>query len=160
VASVLIEGSCIGLRVQTAEAKAARRPAWSGRMTAPLSRAIPRGWRPAALAGIKVIHTALFAVIAAAIGLFAWDGMAGRPRQRSAYALGVALAETAVYVSNNQVCPLTPLAEELGAERGSVVDMFLPARAARRIPLVASVALLGGVVLNARAVLGHRSATH
>jgi hypothetical protein len=112
------------------------------------------------LAGIKVIHTALFAVIAAAIGLFAWDGMAGRPRQRSARALGVALAETAVYVSNNQVCPLTPLAGALGAERGSVVDMFLPAWAARRIPLVASVALLGGVVLNARAVLGHRSATH
>jgi hypothetical protein len=159
MANVLVEGFGSGLRAQPASAAAARRPAWSGRMTAPLSHAVPDAWHPAALAGIKAIHTALFVVIAAAIGLFVWDGLAGRPRRRSLYALGVALAETAVYVSNNQVCPLTPVAEELGAERGSVVDMFLPAWAARRIPLVASVALLGGVVLNARAALGHRSVT-
>ncbi len=134
-----------------------RRPAWSGRLTGSLSASIPYAWRPVALVAIKSLHTALFAFIAGAIALFAWDGLVGRPRRRSVYALSVALAETAVYVSNNQVCPLTPVAEELGAERGSVVDMFLPAWAARRIPVVASLTLVGAVILNARAALHRRS---
>ncbi|MGH2357012.1 MAG: hypothetical protein ACRDGJ_03240, partial [Candidatus Limnocylindria bacterium] len=55
------------------------------------------------------------------------------------------------YVSNNQVCPLTPLAEEIGAERGSVVDNFLPDWAARRIPIVAGSAALLALFLNLRA---------
>jgi hypothetical protein len=65
-------------------------------------------------------------------------------------ALSVALAESAIYVSNNQVCPLTPLAEELGAERGSVVDIFLPDWFSRRIPLAGSGALILGLVLHLR----------
>jgi hypothetical protein len=60
--------------------------------------------------------------------------------------------ETAVYASNNQVCPLTPLAEELGAARGSVVDIFLPAWAAKRIPLVAGSAALFALIFNVRAL--------
>jgi hypothetical protein len=68
----------------------------------------------------------------------------------------VALAETAIYASNNQVCPLTPLAEELGAERGSVVDIFLPDWFSRRIPLLGSAAMVLGLVLNLRAWLGRR----
>ena len=62
------------------------------------------------------------------------------------------VVETAIYISNNQVCPLTPLAEELGAARGSVVDIFLPAWAASRIPIVAGSAALLALILNLRAV--------
>ncbi len=69
------------------------------------------------------------------------------------------VVETALYVSNNQVCPLTPLAEELGAARGSVVDLFLPAWAARRIPLVAGSAALLALVLNFRALRAARAQT-
>ena len=130
-----------------------RTPAWSQLLTEPAGRALPAEWRPAALWSIKAIHTALFASIGAAIALFVWDGVRGRPRRRTAYALGIALGETAIYVSNNQVCPLTPLAEELGAESGSVVDIFLPDSLARRIPLVGGSALLLGVALNLRSVL-------
>ena len=55
------------------------------------------------------------------------------------------------YLSNNQVCPLTPLAEHLGAERGAVADLLLPAWAARRIPVVAGSMALVALALNARA---------
>jgi hypothetical protein len=134
----------------------ARRPAWSEPLTRPLSRAIPDIRRPLALRIIKAIHTAIFASVGVAIAVFVWDGIRQRPGRRAAYALGIALAETGVYVSNNQVCPLTPLAEELGAERGAVADLFLPGWAARSIPLVASTALLVGLVLNGRAVLAGR----
>jgi hypothetical protein len=112
---------------------------------------MPPSMRSPALTAIKGIHTAIFASVFAALLLALWDGIRGRPTRRTAIASGVVVAETAVYISNNQVCPLTPLAEELGAGRGSVVDIFLPAAVAERIPLIAgSTALLAGV-LNLRA---------
>jgi hypothetical protein len=131
-----------------------RQPVWSGAITAPLTKLIPSERRPQALAAIKAIHTAIFFSIASAVVLTLWDGMRGRPGRRTAIAGGVVLAESALFVSNNQVCPLTPVAEELGAERGSVVDIFLPDWAARRIPLVAGTAAILSLVLNLRAWRG------
>lgn len=135
---------------------ASRQPAWSGVLTTQLGGLIPVRRRPAALSVIKALHTVIFASVAGAIGLFVWDGLRQRRGRRAAIALGVVLTESAMYVSNNQVCPLTPLAEELGAERGSVADIFLPDRFARRIPLVGSSALALGLALNLRAWLGGR----
>lgn len=129
-----------------------REPAWSGYLTRPLAGLVPPGWRAATLVAIKGLHTALFFSIAAALVLTLWDGATGRPRRRTAIAGAVVLGEAAVFASNNQVCPLTPLAEEFGAERGSVVDMFLPMWAARRIPVVAGSAALLSLVLNVAAV--------
>ena len=99
---------------------------------------------------IKAIHTAIFLSIASLIVLFTWDGARGRLRRRTVAAAVVALAESAVYVSNNQVCPLSPLAEELGAESGSVTDIFLPDWLSRRIPVISGSVLIVGMVLNLR----------
>jgi len=126
-------------------------------MTTPLVRLIPADRNEEALTAIKAIHTAIFASIAGAILLALWDGVRGQPRRRTAIAGGLVLAETVVYASNNQVCPLTPLAEELGAARGSVVDIFLPAWAASRIPIVAGTASLLALILNVRAVCATRA---
>jgi len=131
--------------------RVARRPVWSGGLTIHLAAFIPARRRAAALAVIKALHTMVFASVGGAIGLFVWDGLRQRPGRRAAIALGVVLAESVVYASNNQVCPLTPLAEELGADRGSVADIFLPDWFARRIPLLGSTAVLLGLVLNLRA---------
>ena len=136
--------------------QARRTPAWSQRLTDPAGRSIPPRWHHGTLITIKAIHTVLFASIGAAIALFVWDGLRGQPGRRTAYAVGIALGETAVYVSNNQVCPLTPLAEQFGAESGSVVDIFLPDAAARRIPVVSGTALALGLVLNGRALVARR----
>jgi hypothetical protein len=113
---------------------------------------IPVERRRQALSTIKAIHTAIFFSISGAVLLTVWDGLRGRPRRRTALAGGVVLAESVLFASNNQVCPLTPLAEELGADRGSVVDIFLPDWAARRIPAVAGTAALLALVLNLRAL--------
>jgi hypothetical protein len=120
-------------------------------MTSPLAARIPPDRRAQALSAIKAVHTAIFLSIAAALILTLWDGLRGRPRTRTALAGGMVLAETAVFISNNQVCPLTPLAEQLGAGRGSVVDIFLPSWAASRIPAVAGSAALMALALNIRA---------
>jgi len=131
--------------------RVARRPVWSGELTTRLAAFIPARRRAAALAVIKALHTMIFASVGGAIGLFVWDGLRQQPGRRAAVALGIVLTESAVYASNNQVCPLTPLAEELGADRGSVADIFLPDWFARRIPLLGSTAVLLGLVLNLRA---------
>jgi hypothetical protein len=129
-----------------------RQPTWSGYLTRPMARSIPAGWHSQTLAAIKGIHTAIFFSVFAAVLLTLWDGVLGRPSRRTAIAGGVVLAESALYVSNNQVCPLTPLAQEFGAKRGSVVDMFLPAAVARQIPAVAGSAAVLALVLNLRAL--------
>lgn len=131
---------------------ASRRPTWSGGLTTPVAERVPETWRPGALTAIKIVHTAAFLMIGASILLFAWDGLRGRPRRRTAIAASVALTESAIYASNNQVCPLTPLAEALGAESGTVTDIFLPLWLSRRIPLISSGVLVVGVVLNGRAL--------
>ena len=117
-------------------------------MTTRMAKLTPDSARPAVLVVIKAIHTAIFFGVAAQIAVIAWDGLRQRPRRRTALAFAIAIGESAVYASNNQVCPLTPLAEQLGATDGSVTDIFLPDRISRRIPLVGGSALLLGVALN------------
>jgi hypothetical protein len=141
---------------RSAVSPVARTPVWSQLLTVPVARAVPEARRPAVLATIKAVHTAIFASVGGAILLFVWDGLRQRPGRRAAIAFGVIITESAVYASNNQVCPLTPLAEDLGTDRGSVADIFLPDWIARRIPLFGGTALLLGIVLNLRAALSNR----
>jgi len=129
-------------------APAAREPVWSQHLTEPLARVIPAARRPAAVVAIKSFHTVAFVLIAAMIVLVAWDGLRGRATRRTVAATGVALAESAVFASNNRVCPLTPLAEELGASSGSVTDIFLPDWLSRRIPVLFGGLLVIGLCLH------------
>jgi len=127
---------------------ARRKPAWSGPFTTALAVRIPPGLRGVTIFAVKAVHSLAFFSIAGLIILFAWDGLRGQPRRRTAVAATVAVAEAVVFASNNQVCPLTPLAEQLGARSGSVTDIFLPDRISRRIPLVGGTALAIGLGLN------------
>ena len=127
---------------------ARRQPVWSARLTRPVAGVVPARLRPLALVAIKAVHTAAFALIAGSIVVFAWDGIARRPGHRAQVTAGIAFSEVLVYASNNQVCPLTPLAEELGAQSGTVTDLYLPGSVSRRIPLLGSAALLIGLVFH------------
>jgi len=123
---------------------------WSDALTTPLAAVVPPRWRGVALATVKAIHTAIFAAVGGMIVLMLWDGISGRPGRRAVIAGSVVLAESAIYASNDQVCPLTPLAEQLGAGSGAVADIFLPDWFSRRIPLIGGSAFAVGVLLNAR----------
>jgi hypothetical protein len=122
-------------------------------VTRPLAARLSPRLRPAAWVAIKTIHTFAFVVIASLVGLVAWDGLRQRPRRRTAIGAVVGLGEAIVYVSNNQVCPLAPLAEELGATSGTVTDIFLPGWVSRRVPVCSGAVLGLGLVLNLRAWL-------
>ncbi len=99
------------------------------------------------LARHQGFHTAAFVAISGAILAFTWEGMRGRRgRVANEQPKSIAIAETIVYASNNQVCPLTPLAEQLGATSGSVTDIYLPAWISKRIPVFGGSVLLIGLV--------------
>ena len=134
-----------------------RQPVWSGALTCPLAARIPLGRRQLAITAIKAFHSAAFFSIAGLIVLFTWDGLHGRQTRRTALAAGVAIAEAAVYGSTNQVGPLTPLVEEMGADSGSVTDIFLPDPVSRRIPLYSGSLLILAIVLHGRTWLVRRS---
>ena len=102
---------------------------------------------------MRAIHTAIFGVELAAIGWLVVSGFVGR-RDRSVGLAALAVtAEAAVFIANDGVCPLTPLTERLGAERGSVSDIFLPDAVARTIPIWSSALLAVAVVTHARSFL-------
>jgi hypothetical protein len=122
-----------------------RRPVWSDTLTQRLAAGIPDERRAIALRAIKALHTAAFLAISGAIVVFAWEGMRGRSGRLARSAASVAVAETVVYASNNQVCPLTPLAEQLGAASGSVTDLYLPVWISERIPVIGGSVLLFGL---------------
>ena len=125
---------------------------WSDALTDEVARRVPDRLRPRVLTAIVAAHTAIFATMAVAIVVVAWDGLRQRPGRRTMVAAAAVIGESAVYVSNGQVCPLTPLATELGDRREGVADIFLPSWASRRIPLVGGSALLAGLGLNALAI--------
>jgi hypothetical protein len=127
-----------------------RAPAWSGHLTRPLAARIPTRFRRATIVAVKAFHTAAFMSIAGLILVFTFDGLRGRATRRTALAATVALAESAVFASNNQVCPLTPLVEELGASSGTVTDIFLPDWLSRRIPVPFGAILVLGLGLQCR----------
>lgn len=128
-----------------------RRPIWSDTLTVPLVAVIPPARRALAVRAIKAVHTAAFVAISGAILVFAWEGMRGRRGRVAKAAASIAIAETIVYVSNDQVCPLTPLAEQLGAASGTVTDIYLPDWVSERIPMVGGTVLCLGFVLHVRA---------
>jgi hypothetical protein len=107
---------------------------------------------------IRAVHSAIFLVELSAIGWLVLTGIAGRRDRSVAVAAGLVAGEIAVFLANDGVCPLTPLAERNGAERGSVSDIFLPDAVARTIPIWSTALIALAVALHGRGWLRQRSA--
>ena len=100
---------------------------------------------------IKAVHSAVFGAVLASILWLIATGLAGRRDRSVAVAATLAAAESAVFVAKRGVCPLTPLAERYGAERGEVSDIFLPDALARTIPHWSIPLVVLGAALHLRA---------
>ncbi len=111
---------------------------------------------PIAQTAVRAFHTAVFLGELSSIIWLVVTGVTGR-RDRSVAVAAVAVAaEASVFVANGGVCPLTPLAERLGAERGSVSDIFLPDAVARTIPIWSSALVITALVFHGRSILRSR----
>lgn len=88
------------------------------------------------MVALKTVHTAVWFVVEAALGVVLYDGVTGRRGRRTAVAAALVGTESAVFLANGARCPLTGLAESMGAEKGSVTDIFLPRWFARNLPIL------------------------
>ena len=90
----------------------------------------------AALRAVKAIHTLAWFSIEACMAYVLYAGFARQSDRRAGIAAGVVAAETLIFAGNGFRCPLTQVAERLGAERGSVTDIYLPRWFARNLPAI------------------------
>jgi hypothetical protein len=96
----------------------------------------PRSDSGAALRAVKAIHTLAWFAIEACMVYVLYAGFARRSDRRVGIAAAVVAAESLIFAGNGFRCPLTPLAERLGAERGSVTDIYLPRWFAHYLPAI------------------------
>jgi hypothetical protein len=85
---------------------------------------------------IKVIHTLAWFTIEVSMVRVLYDGLVGRSDRRTAIAAGIVAGESLVFMANGRRCPLTDLAERLGAGRGSVTDIYPPGWFAHNLPAI------------------------
>ena len=126
-------------------------------MTRPEPAIDTRTWLELVL--VKAVHTIVFLVELGAIVWLVVTGWLGRRDRTVRLAALAVAAESVVFVANDGVCPLTPLAERLGAANGGVSDIFLPAPLARTIPIWSTTLIAVAVLLHVRAAIRDRWAT-
>jgi hypothetical protein len=110
------------------------------------------------LFAVKAFHSLAFFVIQTAILYLLYSGLRGKTGRRAAAAAGIATAESLIYAANGFRCPLTGVAERLGAERGSVTDIFLPGWLARNVANIYTPLFVAGLLLHARNLVRRRRA--
>src|ERR1700736_3041361 len=113
----------------------------------------------AALVGIKAIHTLAWFSIESCMIYLLYAGLRKRSERRAAIAATVVGAESLLFAANGFRCPLTNYAEQLGAKRGSVTDIFLPRSLAHNLPALHVPLLLLAAFLHLRNLRIDRSAS-
>jgi hypothetical protein len=104
----------------------------------------------AALMTVRTVHTVVWFSIEACMGYLLVAGFARRTDRWAAAAGAVVAGESLVFVANGFRCPLTAVAESLGAERGSVTDIYLPGWFAHRLPVIHVPLVLLALLLHGR----------
>ena len=99
-------------------------------------RAAPDRPRQAALAAVKIVHTLAWFSIESCMVFVLWAGFRNQSDRRAAIAAGVVATESLIFAANGFRCPLTELAERVGAEHESVTDIYLPRWFAHNLPAI------------------------
>jgi hypothetical protein len=92
--------------------------------------------RRVALEAVKLVHTLVWFSIESCMLYVLWKGFRRQSDRRAAIAAGVVAGESLVFAVNGFRCPLTQVAERVGAERGSVTDIYLPRWFAHNLPVI------------------------
>jgi hypothetical protein len=105
---------------------------------------------------VKAVHTPAWFSIEASMAYVLYAGFARRSDRRAAIAAGVVVSESLIFAANGCHCPLTTVAERLGAERASVTDIYLPRWFAHNLPLIHVPLIVLAAVLHGRNLLRAR----
>lgn len=96
---------------------------------------------------IKLVHTLIFVILSGCVLLVLYSGLVGSITSWTWAAVVLILLEGVTLVAFGWKCPLTLVAERLGAHDGAVVDIFLPKWLADRIFPICGTTFLVGCVL-------------
>jgi hypothetical protein len=97
---------------------------------------------------VKLVHTLVFAVLSACVIYILLSGALDRITSWTYLATAAILVEGVVLAVSGGKCPLTAVAERLGAADGSVADIFLPRWFADRIfPICGTLYLAGCAIV-------------
>ena len=99
---------------------------------------------------IKAIHTLAWFSIESCMVYLLYAGFAKRSDRHAAVAAVVVGGESLIFASNGFHCPLTRLVESLGAECGSVTDIYLPGWFAHYPPAIHVPLIVLALFLHAR----------
>jgi hypothetical protein len=119
-----------------------------------------RGRNDVALALIKAAHTLAWFSIESCMAYVLYAGAARRTDRRAALAGAVVAGESLVFAANGFHCPLTQLAEKIGAADGSVTDIWLPRWFAHNLPAIHVPLLAAAAYLNGRNLRDQRRRRH
>jgi hypothetical protein len=108
-----------------------------------------------AVPAIKLVHTLVWFSIESCMLYVLWAGFRRQSDRRVAVAAGVVATESLIFAANGFRCPLTQVAERVGAERGSVTDIYLPRWLAHNLPLIHVPLIVLAGYLHERNVRGH-----
>jgi len=89
-----------------------------------------------ALTAVKTVHTLIWLSVELSVVYLIFAGLTKRSGPRVAVAGATVAGESLVYLLNGARCPLTDVAERLGADNGSVTDIYLPRTLARNLPAI------------------------
>lgn len=96
---------------------------------------------------IKTVHSVLFFLLSACVLYTLYSGVVGRITVATWIAVLFVACEGIVLIITRWKCPLTTLAERLGAPNGAVADLFLPQWFADRLFLICGVTMVFAVAL-------------
>lgn len=112
--------------------------------------------RQTALVAIKIVHTLAWFSIESCMAYLLYAGLARRSDRRAGVAAAVVAGESLIFVGNGLRCPMTQLAERIGAGKGSVTDIYLPDWFARNLPAIHVPLIALAILLHVRNLRGRR----
>ena len=106
---------------------------------------------------VKVVHSAIFFGLIWSLLVLLYKGVRARSDRTAAIAGMLVAGEALVFCGNGRRCPLTGLAEDLGAESGAVTFIFLPRWMAEHIFELSIPIVLASLTLHTRNLLDQRA---
>ena len=108
------------------------------------------------IARVRIVHSAIWAVMAVAVFYVLYSGITGRIGVWTYASIGLILFETLVLALNGWACPLTHVAQRVKPDWKDGDDIFLPVWLAKRNKAIfGSLFVLGVLLVIARALAPH-----
>ncbi|QYK54430.1 MAG: hypothetical protein KF824_05910 [Fimbriimonadaceae bacterium] len=99
------------------------------------------------LFAIRAFHTLIYIILACSVLFILYCGVTGLSGAILGIALGLTLAECAIFVGFGFKCPLSAIALKYGAEEQNFSDLFLPRWLAHYTPAIFGTLLVVGLAL-------------